>query len=116
QSDFPMIRKLGVQFPRVVANPPFGLTWTDGTGRSENSPVAAGKRSLVMLPPEGVGAFICGRDLFRREVLPREDAAGVFATVECDDLFEGVELPCLIAFFVGAEDRSDDGGLVYEAE
>ena len=116
QRAFPMLRKLGVQFPQIVANPPFGLNWTDGTGRSENSTVAVWRMSLALLAPQGVGAFICGRDRFRREVLSREDAAGVFATVECDDLFEGVSLPCLIAFFVGPEDRSDDGGLVFEAE
>ncbi len=40
QRAFPMLRKLGVQFPQIVANPPFGLNWTDGTGRSENSTVA----------------------------------------------------------------------------
>ena len=72
--------------------------------------------SLALLAPQGVGAFICGRDRFRREVLSREDAAGVFATVECEDLFEDVALPCLIAFFVGPEDRDDDGGLLVEAE
>ena len=106
----------GCRFPQIVANPPFGLTWTDGAGRPENSTVAAWRMSLALLAPQGVGAFICGRDRFRREVLSREDAAGVFATVECDDLFDGVALPCLIAFFVGPEDRSDDGGLLVEAE
>ena len=117
QRAFPMLRKLGVRFPRVVANPPFGLTWTDGAGRPENSAVAVWRMSLALLAPDGIGAFICGRDRFRREVLPRKDAAGVFATVECDDLFEGVQLPCLIAFFVGPEDRlSDTEGLVVEAE
>ncbi len=117
QRAFPMLRKLGVQFPRVLANPPFGLTWTDGTGRSENSAVAVWRMSLALLAPDGVGAFICGRDRFRREVLSREDAAGVFATVECNDLFEGVALPCLIAFFVSPQERIGDGeGLVLEAE
>ncbi len=58
--------------------------------------------SLALLEDHGVGAFICGRDRFAREILSREDAGGVFATVECDDLFEDVALPCLIAFFVGA--------------
>jgi hypothetical protein len=115
QRAFPMLRKLGVQFPRIVANPPFGLTWTDGTGRPENSTVAVWRMSLALLAPEGVSAFICGRDRFRREVLSREDAAGVFATVECNDLFEGTVLLCLIAFFLGAEDRVGDG-LVVEAE
>jgi hypothetical protein len=116
QRVFPMLRKLGVQFPRIVANPPFGLPWTDGAGRAENSTVAVWRMSLALLAPQGVGAFICGRDRFRREVLSREDAAAVFATVECEDLFEGVDLPCLIAFFVGPDDRSDDGGLLVERE
>ena len=116
QRAFPMLRKLGVQFPRVVANAPFGLTWSDGAGRPENSTVAVWRMSLALLVPEGVGAFICGRDRFRREVLSREDAAGVFATVECNDLFEGVVLPCLIAFFVGPENRIGDSGLVVEAK
>jgi len=117
QRAFPMLRKLGVQFPRVVANPPFGLTWTDGTGDPENSAVAVWRMSLALLAPYGVGAFVCGRDRFRREILSREDAAGVFATVESNDLFEGVALPCLIAFFVGAEDRVGGGeGLVFEGE
>jgi Helicase conserved C-terminal domain len=116
QRAFPMLRKLGVQFPQVVANPPFGLTWTDGTGRAENSTVAVWRMGLALLAPDGVGAFICGRDRFRREILSREDAAGVFATVECNDLFDGVALPCLIAFFVGPEERIGDGGLVVEAE
>jgi len=116
QRAFPMLRKLGVQVPQIVANPPFGLTWTDGAERPENSTVAVWRMSLALLAPQGVGAFVCGRDRFRREVLSREDAAGVFATVECNDLFEGVVLPCLIAFFVGPDDRSDDGGLVVEAE
>jgi hypothetical protein len=116
QRVFPMLRKLGVKFPQIVANPPFGLNWTDGAGRSENSTVATWRMSLALLAPQGVGAFICGRDRFRREVLSREDAAGVFATVECEDLFDDTALPCLIAFFVGLEDRDDDGGLLVEKE
>jgi hypothetical protein len=116
QRVFPMLRKLGVQFPQILANPPFGLPWTDVAGRVENSAVAVWRMSLALLAPEGVGAFICGRDRFRREILSREDAAAVFAIVECEDLFDGVDLPCLIPFFVGPDDRSDDGGLLVEAE
>ncbi|MHB8492512.1 MAG: SNF2-related protein [Solirubrobacteraceae bacterium] len=117
QRAFPMLVKLGVRFGRVVANPPFGLTWTDGSGRPESSTVAAWRMSLALLEEHGVGAFICGRDRFRREILPREDAGGVFATVECGDLFEDVALPCLIAFFVGHEHRrSDSEGLAVEAK
>jgi len=36
QRAFPMLRKLGVQVPQIVANPPFGLTWTDGAGRADS--------------------------------------------------------------------------------
>ncbi len=108
QRAYPMLLKLGVQFPRVVVNPPFGLTWTDGTGKPENSTVGAWRMSLGLLQPGGVGAFICGRDRFRREILQRDDAAGVFATVESEDLFEGVALPVLIAFYVRPLERDED--------
>ena len=103
QRAFPMLFKLGVKFPRVVANPPFGLTWADGAGYPESSTVATWRMSLALLEENGVGAFICGRDRFDREVLTREDAAAVFATVECDDLFDGVRLAHLIAFYLHPE-------------
>ena len=108
QRAFPMLAKLGVRFPRVVANPPFGLTWGDGAGNSQSSTLGAWRMSLALLDANGVGAFICGRERFHRELVPREDAAGVFATVECEDLFDGVVLPCLIAFFVQPENRTQD--------
>jgi hypothetical protein len=107
QRAFPMLRRLGVRFRRIAANPPFGLDWQDGSGRPENSALATWRMGLALMADEGVGAFICGRDRFRREIARREDAAGVFATVECEDLFDGVTLPCLIAFFVSAENRVD---------
>ncbi len=108
QRAFPMLVKLGVSFPRVAANPPFGLAWTDGAGRAESSTQGAWRMSLALLDEHGVGAFVCGRDRFAREILPREDAAGVVATVECEDLFDGVVLPCLIAFFLKPENRLAD--------
>jgi hypothetical protein len=117
QRAFPMVVKLGVRLPRVAANPPFGLEWTAASGRPESSTVAAWRMSLGLLDECGAGAFICGRDRFHREILPREDAAGVFATVECEDLFEGVALPCLIAFFLAPENRDDDSrGVLVNAQ
>ena len=113
---YPMLAKLGVRFPRMVVNPPFGLSWQDGTGRRESSTAGAWRIALGLLETDGIGAFLCGRDRFRREILPREDAAGIFATVACGDLFEGVELPCSIAFFAAAKDRIDDGGLLVEQD
>jgi hypothetical protein len=108
QRAFPMLLKLGVQFPRVVANPPFGLAWTDGAGYPENSTVGTWRISLALLEEDGLGAFVCGRDRFAREVLTREDAAGVFAIVECDDLFEGVVLPHMIAFYVHPDNHNTE--------
>lgn len=103
QRAFPMLFKLGITFPRVVANPPFGLTWTDGAGYPESSTAGTWRMSLALLEEAGVGAFLCGRDRFDREVLTREDAAGVCAIVECEDLFDGVVLPHLIVFYVHPE-------------
>jgi hypothetical protein len=112
QRAFPMLVKLGVRFPRVAVNPPFGLDWTDGAGRRENSAVGAWRMSLALLEATGVGALICGRDRFRREIQSRPDAAGVFATLECNDLFDGVVLPTVIAFFMQPENRSGHGVIV----
>jgi hypothetical protein len=63
--------------------------------------------SLGLLEEHGAGAFICGRDRFAREILPREDAAGVFATVDCADLFADVALPCLITFYIHPENGAE---------
>jgi len=61
-----------------------------------------------LLAPRGCGAFIAGRDRFLRDVAPRADAAGVYALVECRDLFDGVALPCVIAFFLAPENRVEN--------
>lgn len=109
QRAFPMLFKLGVTFTRIVANPPFGLTWTDGSGYPESSTAGTWRRCLGLLDANGVGAFICGADRFHREILTREDAAGIFAVVECEDLFDKVELAHLIAFFVKPENTTRTG-------
>ena len=108
QRAYPMLLKLGVKFPRVVANPPFGLDWTDGAGYPESSTVGTWRMSLGLLEERGVGAFLCGRDRFAREIQSREDAGGVFAVVECDDLFDGVTLPHLIAFYLHPENYNHE--------
>jgi SNF2 family DNA or RNA helicase len=103
---YPLLRTLGVRFPRVACNPPFGLDWQIG-GRKVNSTLATWRMALALLEERGAGAFLAGRDRFMRDVMPREDAAGVYALVEADDLFEGVELPCVLAFFVAPAAVSD---------
>ena len=101
QRAYPLLRLLGTEFPRVACNPPFGLDWTLA-GRRENSTLATWRMASALLTEHGAGAFIAGRDRFAREVMPRPDAQGIYALVECAELFEGVELPCAIAFFVAA--------------
>lgn len=51
-----VLRKLGVQFPQIVANPHFGLDWTDGTGRAENSTVVVWCMKGSSSAPEGAEA------------------------------------------------------------
>lgn len=111
QRAYPLLRLLGAQFPRVACNPPFGLDWLMN-GRRENSMVATWRMASALLAEGGAGAFIAGRDRFLRDVMGRADAAGVYALIECPDLFEGVELPCVIAFFVLAENVAErrEGG------
>lgn len=111
QRAYPLLRLLGTQFPRVACNPPFGLEWQIN-GRKENSTLATWRMANALLADRGAGAFIAGRDRFCRDVLSRPDAAGVYALIECDDLFDGVELPCAIAFFVlvGNIGEPRDGG------
>jgi hypothetical protein len=111
QSAYPLLRVLGVRFPRVACNPPFGLDWQIA-GRRENSTLAAWRMATALLDERGAGVFVAGRDRFLREVMPRPDAGGIFALLECGDLFEGVELPCVVAFFVpaGAVESPREGG------
>ncbi len=102
QRAYPLLRLLGTEFPRLACNPPFGLDWTLG-GKRENSTVATWRMAMALLAGNGAGAFIAGRDRFAREVLPRPDAAGIYALIECPELFERVALACTIAFFVAPD-------------
>lgn len=105
QRAFPMLVKLGVRFPRIVCNPPFGLTWTGTDGRAESSILAAWRMALELLDEHGLGVFIAGRDRFAREILNREDSRGIIATIACENLFEGVTLPSVIAFYTRPDTR-----------
>lgn len=113
QHAYPLLRLLGTKFPRIACNPPFGLEWKPN-GHRENSTVATWQMAMALLADDGTGAFIAGRDRFAREVMSRPDAAGIYALVELNDLFEKVELPCVIAFFVAPQnvDASREGGVL----
>lgn len=101
---FPLIYKVAPEFDAVVANPPFGLRdWADETvnnGKPVGSVVLTFHYAIRALRHNGQFAFVCGRDQLDREILPLPDAKGIYFIVECDDLFDGTEHPCAIAFGV----------------
>ena len=115
QKAVPMLRAAGVRFPAIAANPPFGLTWKDPAHATEGSPYKEiGSTALTylwaldLLEPTGQGAMICGRNRFYKEVLSLPQAEGVYAVVEVEGpLFDGVQLPTAIAFFVKPAQRRD---------
>ncbi|MDQ3646995.1 MAG: hypothetical protein M3433_00125, partial [Actinomycetota bacterium] len=113
---YPLLRIAGARFGALVCNPPFGLTWRDpATGTQANSTLLCLRMALGLLEPEGQGVLICGRDRFARELAGRPEAKGVYATVACDDLFEGVELACVLAFFVAPGRREQGETVALEA-
>lgn len=113
QKAVPMLRAAGVRFPAVALNPPFGLYWKDGA-HSANPKAQIGSTLLAYLwtldltTVHGQGAMICGRDRLAKEILGREEAKGIYAIVDVEGpLFDGVSLPCSIAFFVQPDNRKD---------
>lgn len=105
QRAFPMLVRLGVTFPRIVTNPPFGLSWKAAEGKTESSTAAAWRMCVALLAPAGIGAFIAGRDRLALEILDCPEAAGIFAVIECPDLFAGVTIPSAIAFYIHPDRR-----------
>ena len=107
QRVYPLLRLAGVQFPAVVLNPPFGLSWEDSQGRAVNSMLQSYRYALGLLQDAGQGMMIAARDRFWREVAP--EARGTYCVIDCEDLFDGVEIATLIAFFVKPEMLEGDG-------
>lgn len=106
QHAVPLMRAAGLRFPALALNPPFGLSWKDGAhAKGEtNSTTLAFLWALDLMDRFGQGAMICGRDRLATGVLNRPEARGVYAMVDVDGpLFDGVELPTSIAFFVRPE-------------
>ena len=106
QRIYPMLRLLGVEFPAVVLNPPFGLTWTASDGTKVNSMLQTYRYANGLLAHRGQGMMIAARDRFWREVAP--EAPGVYCVIDCEDLFEGVELSVLLAFFTKTDASKGD--------
>lgn len=109
QHVYPLLRTTMHSWPGIVANPPFGLQWSDPSyrdGKSVNSTVLTLVYVNRLLAEDGQFAFICGRDRFHRQVAALPEASGIYAVIECDDLFEGTTLPCVIAFGIHDQLRS----------
>jgi len=102
----PLMRAAGLRYPALALNPPFGLSWRDGShAKGEmNSTALAFLWALDLMDRFGQGAMICGRDRLATTVLDRPEARGVYAVVDVEgQLFDGVQLPTSIAFFVRPE-------------
>jgi SNF2-related domain len=112
QQAAPLLRLLGARWPRIVANPPFGLDWTGLDGTRISSTEATWEIAQALLEEQGCGLMITGRDRFHREIARRADAAGVYALLDVEDLFDGVTLPTTLAWFVhpGAVRHPRPGG------
>lgn len=109
QHIYPLLRVAGVRFSQIVLNPPFGLQWADPlTGQDVNSTALAYRYAQGLLTENGQGVLIAGRDRFYNEVQPRPEGQGFYAVLECDGLFDGVQLPTVLAFFVAAGNRKQD--------
>lgn len=108
QRVYPLLRLSRITFPAVALNPPFGLDWTDQAGKKVNSTLHALRYGLGLLEDDGLGVLLAGRDRYDRQIAGAPEARGVYAVIECEDLFDGVVLPCVIAFFVQPHQRKDD--------
>ena len=103
----PMLRAAGLRWPAVVANPPFGEYWRDAARtKTRNSTVLAYHWALDLLAPYGQGAIVLGTKRLALELLPLPEASGIYAVVDViGPLFDGVSLPCSIAFFVHPDNQ-----------
>ena len=95
QKVYPLLRAAGAEFRAIAINPPFGLMWADEAGERVNSTVLCYRWALNLLGYDGQGVLIAGRDRFHRQI-PQEN---VYAVVECPNLFEDADIPCVLAFF-----------------
>lgn len=98
QRIFPLLRGLGVLFPVVVTNPPFSLDWdVPGLAKGSSTYVAM-RMAKALLTDNGLGVLVCGKHRFDVECRAELEKQ-LFALVEVETLFPGVDTPCVIAFW-----------------
>lgn len=99
---FYTLLKLGMSpWPAIVANPPFGLQWSDPTlrdGKPTNSTVLTLMMVNRLLAEDGQFAFICGASRYERQLTQLPDHSTIYAVIQCDDMFEGTREPTVILF------------------
>lgn len=99
QRIYPLMRLAQLRFDAVVANPPFGLEWTAPDGTRVNSSVQTMRYCMGLLAPIGICVLIVGRNRWYRELAGLPEAAGLWALIEVDDLFDTAAIDSVIAFF-----------------
>ena len=85
----------------IVANPPFGLQWSDPTlrdGKPTNSTVLTLMMVNRLLSENGQFMFICAQNRYEKQITQIADHSTVYAVIECEDLFEGTREPSVILF------------------
>ena len=96
-------------WPQIAANPPFGLRWSDPTyrsGKQTNSAELTFAYIQRLLSDDGQYVFIDGKNHFYKRIAAMDGAEGIYAVIECDDMFEGTAHPCVIAFGINPGIRS----------
>ena len=99
QKVYPLLRQVGFVTDAIAINPPFGLQWQDVRYGDLNSTLLCYLYAVSLLSDYGQGVLIAGAARFDREILTRDEGALFYAIIECDDLFDGADIPCVIAFF-----------------
>jgi len=99
QKVYPLLRQVGFKADAIAINPPFGLRWYDAKYGEMNSTALCYLYAVSLLSGYGQGALIAGAERFDREILTRDEGKLFYAVIQCDDLFDGVEISSVIAFF-----------------
>ena len=102
----PMLRAVGVKFPRIAINPPYGLTWKDSAHTKSadatmNSTVMAYLWAQDLLQGGGHGAILCGTENLIK-IMQHEQGRGVYAVMNLPSgsVWKSVESSVSLAFYV----------------
>jgi len=79
--------------------------WNDGSGGEINSTIQTYNFAQNLLDKFGQGVLIAGRDRFNREL---GGDKRFYAILECPDLFEGADIPSVLAFFLNRERKTEN--------